>query len=353
MTELRNTNFIDALLRRPITRTPVWMMRQAGRYLPEYRALRKEVTDFVEFCQTPSLCAEAACQPLARFDLDAAILFSDILTVPNAMGMPLRFDAGAGPVFSEPCRDARSVAALSEVGPAELGYVMEAVSTTKQALGGRVPLIGFAGSPWTIACYMVEGQSSKLWPTTKTMMYQQPAVLHALLDKLATSITAYLNGQIESGADAIMLFDTWGGVLSHEAYRAFSLHYMQKIVAGLHRQYDGKTIPCVLFTKHGGAWLDVIAATGCDGLGIDCMTNLAEARQRVGDRVALQGNLEPFHLFSNPEAITASVNSILSVYNGDTGFVFNLGHGIDRHTPISGVEAMLAAIRAYPSSSLI
>ena len=344
-TPLQNDNLIRALLRQPTARTPVWMMRQAGRYLPEYRALRQDVPNFMQFCQTPDLCCEATLQPLERFDLDAAIIFSDILTIPHAMGMPLEFVPGKGPVFEKPVRSARDLAALHTADVADWDYVMQALQKTRSAIAGRMPLIGFSGSPWTLACYMVEGSSSKAWTQVKRCAYAEPALMHQILEQLTTSIIAYLNAQVQAGADALMVFDTWGGVLSYTSYQEFSLRYLQRIAASVQRERDGQRIPLVLFTKHASPWLELLADTGCDGVGLDFLIDIAAAKQRIGDRVAVQGNLDPHVLMGSEAVIRAEVERILSAYQGQTGHVFNLGHGIDPLTPIQGVEWMLSAVR--------
>jgi uroporphyrinogen decarboxylase len=343
---LANDNLIRAFFRQPTTRTPVWMMRQAGRYLPEYRALRQQQSNFIKFCQTPELCCEATLQPLARFDLDAAIIFSDILTIPHAMGMDLEFIPGRGPVFANPLRSMDDIKALAPVGASELGYVMRAIETTQQALAGRVPLIGFSGSPWTLACYMVEGGGSKAWPLVKRCAYQSPDIMHALLDQLTSAIIRYLNGQVEAGADALMVFDTWGGVLSYAAYGEFSLRYLKRISDEVTRERNGQKIPLVFFTKHASPWLEQLAGSGCDAVGLDFLIDIHDAKRRIGDQVALQGNLDPFVLMGGQELIDREVKRILSAYQGDTGYVFNLGHGIDKDTPIEGVEWMLQSLRA-------
>jgi len=348
MAELRNTRLIKALLRQPVDCTPVWMMRQAGRYLPEYRELRSRVPDFMTFCKTTELAVQVTVQPLTRFDLDAAIVFSDILTIPAAMGCELEFVKNEGPVIHNPIRSKRDVAAL--VRPdmhRDLGYVMDAIRGSVQALAGKVPLIGFAGSPWTVATYMVEGESSKLFHTIKTMMYREPDLLHALLTQLAEVTAEYLNAQIEAGADVVMLFDSWGGVLTKEAYQQFSLQYMQRIAEQLTRERDGRRIPIIFFTKNGGQWLELIAEKGCDAVGLDWTADIADARSRVGDRVALQGNLDPSILFSNSSMIEQAVESILQSYGNGTGHIFNVGHGINKETPITSVDAMIKAVRRY------
>ncbi len=329
MTILKNDRFLRALLRQPVDMTPVWIMRQAGRYLPEYRATRERAGNFKTLCQTPELACEVTLQPLARFPLDAAILFSDILTIPDAMGLGLEFTEGEGPRFARPVRTAADVARLGVPDPeAELRYVIDAVRLIRRELNGRVPLIGFAGSPWTLATYMVEGQGSKDFGCIKQMLYDQPAILHRLLDVLAKSVTVYLNAQIAAGAQAVMIFDTWGGALTPRDYQAFSLDYMKRIVAGLTREHDGRRVPVILFTKNGGQWLETMADSGCDALGVDWTTGLDEARRRVGERVALQGNMDPSVLYASPDRIRDEVDVILAAYGSGTGHVFNLGHGI-------------------------
>jgi len=329
MSELKNDRFLRALLKQPVDVTPVWMMRQAGRYLPEYKATRAQAGDFMSLCKNAELACEVTLQPLERFELDAAILFSDILTIPDAMGLGLYFEAGEGPRFKKPVRTEQDVAALPVPNAAsDLDYVMNAVRTIRSALGGRVPLIGFSGSPWTLATYMVEGGSSKDFRTIKRMLYAQPEVLHALLDKLADSVIDYLNQQILAGAQAVQIFDTWGGVLSTANYQAFSLQYMQKIVAGLIKEHDGRPVPSILFTKNGGQWLELIAATGCNAAGLDWTIEIGNARQRVGDKIALQGNMDPSVLYAAPDAIRAEVGRILQSFGQGEGHVFNLGHGI-------------------------
>lgn len=326
---LKNDRYLKACLQQPVDRTPIWMMRQAGRYLPEYRQLRAEAGSFMDLCTNPELACEVTLQPLRRYPLDAAILFSDILTIPDAMGLGLYFTPGEGPAFRKPVKSEADVKALPIPDPhQELKYVTDAVSTIRRELKGEVPLIGFSGSPWTLATYMVEGGTTKNFSEVKGMMYREPAVMHQLLDKLADSIILYLNAQVESGAQALMIFDTWGGVLSPRDYQEFSLRYMQKIVDGLKRDHEGHTIPVTLFTKGGGAWLDVMAATGCDCLGVDWTTDLADARAKVAGKVALQGNMDPSILYASDERIREEVAAILASYGKGSGHVFNLGHGI-------------------------
>ncbi|MBN1008660.1 uroporphyrinogen decarboxylase [Amphritea pacifica] len=329
MAELKNDRFLRALMREPVDVTPVWMMRQAGRYLPEYRATRAQAGDFMSLCKNKELACEVTIQPLERYDLDAAILFSDILTIPDAMGLGLYFEAGEGPKFKKIIRTEADVDALPVPESAsDLDYVMDAVKTIRAELNGRVPLIGFSGSPWTLATYMVEGGSSKDFRHIKQMMYATPEVLHQLLDKLAQSVTDYLNQQIRSGAQAVQIFDTWGGALSGPMYQEFSLKYMQQIANGLIRENEGRKVPLIMFTKNGGQWLEAMAESGADALGLDWTTNIDDARARVGDKVALQGNMDPSVLYGTPERIRAEVADILARYGSGSGHVFNLGHGI-------------------------
>ncbi len=345
MTPLKNDRFLRALLRQPVDVTPVWMMRQAGRYLPEYRATRQKAGDFMALCKTPELACEVTLQPLDRFPLDAAILFSDILTIPDAMGLGLYFSEGEGPRFKKPVRTAQDVAALNVPDPeGELRYVMDAVRLIRRELHGRVPLIGFAGSPWTLATYMVEGAGTKEFAHIKRMLFDEPTVMHQLLDVLARSVTTYLNAQIAAGAQAVMVFDTWGGVLTPRDYKEFSLRYMEQIVRGLTREHDGRRVPVILFTKNGGQWLEAMAQTGCDALGIDWTTDLKDARARVGGKVALQGNMDPCVLYASPERIRAEVETILASYGPGTGHVFNLGHGIHQNANPEHAAAFIAAV---------
>ncbi|GDY26649.1 uroporphyrinogen decarboxylase [Agarivorans sp. Toyoura001] len=329
MSELKNDRYLRALLKQPVDVTPVWMMRQAGRYLPEYRAVRKDAGDFMSVCRDADLACEVTLQPLRRFKLDAAILFSDILTIPDAMGLGLYFSTGEGPKFERPVTSRAQVESLGVPDPEqELGYVMNAVRTIKRELKGEVPLIGFSGSPWTLATYMVEGGTTKSFAGIKKMAFSEPQTLHLLLDKLAESVILYLNAQIAAGAQSVMLFDTWGGVLSPRDYNEFSLRYMHKIVDGLTRKVDGQTVPVTLFTKNGGQWLEQIAATGCDAVGLDWTINIAEAKKRIGDKVALQGNMDPSMLYAPVGRIREEVATILEGFGEGNGHVFNLGHGI-------------------------
>jgi uroporphyrinogen decarboxylase len=345
MNNLKNDRFLRALLRQPVDRTPVWIMRQAGRYLPEYRATREKAGSFMQLCTTPELACEVTLQPLKRFPLDAAILFSDILTIPDAMGLGLHFADGEGPQFRNPVRTAADVKRLAVPDPEDkLRYVMDAVRLIRRELDGQVPLIGFAGSPWTLATYMIEGGSSKDFAQIKKMLYDQPALLHQLLATTARAVTEYLNAQIAAGAQAVMVFDTWGGALSPRDYKEFSLRYMQEIVSGLTREAEGRKVPVILFTKGGGQWLESMAETGCDALGIDWTTDLKDARARVGKRVALQGNMDPSVLYASPDRIRAEVGTVLASFGQGSGHVFNLGHGI--HTGINPdhVAALVEAV---------
>ncbi|OBW96093.1 uroporphyrinogen decarboxylase [Gallibacterium salpingitidis] len=348
MTELKNDRYLRALLRQPVDMTPVWMMRQAGRYLPEYKATRAQAGDFMSLCRNAELACEVTLQPLRRYALDAAILFSDILTIPDAMGLGLSFGAGEGPKFEKTIVSMADVEQLPIPDPEdELGYVMNAVRTIRRELQGEVPLIGFSGSPWTLATYMVEGGSSKTFTKIKKMLYCEPQLLHRLLDKLADSVILYLNAQIKAGAQAVMVFDTWGGVLGHHEYREVSLQYMAKIVAGLIRENEGRRVPVTLFTKGGGLWLEAIAATGCDAIGLDWTIDIAQAKARVGDKVALQGNMDPSVLYAEPARIEQEVKQILASYGQGFGHVFNLGHGIHQDVPVESPKVFVDAIHHY------
>jgi uroporphyrinogen decarboxylase len=323
-------------------------MRQAGRYLPEYRELRKQAGSFLDLCKNKELACEVTLQPLRRFDLDAAILFSDILTIPDAMGLGLYFAEGEGPRFERPLRSEADIKRLGVPDPADsLRYVTDAVSLVRQELNGSVPLIGFSGSPWTLSTYMVEGGSSKEYRHIKGMMYQNPAALHQLLQKLAQSVTSYLNAQIEAGAQAVMIFDTWGGVLTPETYRDFSLQYMSQIVDGLKREHEGQTIPVTLFTKGGGQWLEAMADSGCNALGLDWTIDIDEARQRVGDRVALQGNLDPCVLYADADGIRDKARDIIMRYGNHNGHIFNLGHGIHQTVDPDHLGVLVDAVHEH------
>ncbi|GGD76388.1 uroporphyrinogen decarboxylase [Lacimicrobium alkaliphilum] len=348
MSGLENDRYLKALMKQPVDKTPVWMMRQAGRYLPEYKATRTQAGDFMSLCKNPELACEVTMQPLRRFDLDAAILFSDILTIPDAMGLGLYFETGEGPKFERPLRSLSEVQRLGIPDPEqELGYVMDAVRTIRKTLAGKVPLIGFSGSPWTLATYMVEGGTTKSFSQIKKLAFAEPNTLHLLLDKLADAVILYLNAQIAAGAQSVMIFDTWGGVLSPRDYKDFSLQYMHKIVDGLVREHEGRKVPVTLFTKNGGMWLEAIAATGCDGVGLDWTIDISEARSRIGDQVALQGNMDPSMLYASPARIEEEVQLILQGYGKGTGHVFNLGHGIHPDVPPDNAKAFIDAVHKY------
>ncbi len=343
--KLKNDRFIKALLRQPVDKTPVWMMRQAGRYLPEYRATREKAGDFVTLCQTPDLACEVTLQPLERYPLDAAILFSDILTIPDAMGLGLKLIESVGPKFDNPISSLADIKNLPMPDPEEdLGYVMDAVRLIRKELDGSVPLIGFAGSPWTLATYMIEGGSSKDFGKIKKMLYQEPDSLHLLLSHVAKAVSQYLNAQINAGAQAIQIFDTWGGVLSTPAYHEFSLAYMKQILDELQREHDGEKIPVILFTKGASGWIEDIANTGCDAVGLDWMQEIGQVRSKIGYRVALQGNMDPAILKSNPEVIRNEVASILESYGEGSGHVFNLGHGITPDIDPENAGAFINAV---------
>ena len=346
MSALKNDTLLRALLREPVPYTPVWLMRQAGRYLPEYNATRTRAGSFLALCRNPDLATEVTLQPLARFALDAAILFSDILTVPDAMGLGLYFVEGEGPRFERPLREEWAIRDLRAPDPvAHLGYVLDAVRQIRRALDGAVPLIGFSGSPYTLACYMVEGGSSDDYRHIKTMLYSRPDLLHRILEVNARAVTDYLNAQIEAGAQAVMIFDTWGGALTPHAYREFSLAYMGRVLDGLKREREGRRVPSVIFTKGGSLWLEDMAAIGCDALGLDWSVDLGSARRRVGDKVALQGNLDPAVLLGGAQAAESEAARLLAAYGQGSGHVFNLGHGISQYTVPENVSALVDAVR--------
>ena len=347
MTTLQNDTFLRALAKQPVSHTPVWLMRQAGRYLPEYRAVRARAGGFLDLCKNTELATEVTLQPIDRFGLDAAILFSDILTVPDAMSLGLYFAEGEGPKFAHPLQNEADIAALQVPDMAKLRYVFDAVSSIRRALNGRVPLIGFSGSPFTLACYMVEGGGSKEFRQIKALLYRRPELLHHILNITAQAVTAYLNEQIAAGAQAVQIFDTWGGLLSDAAFPEFSLAYMRQIIGGLTREHEGRRVPVILFTKGGGQWLEQMAESGADALGLDWTVNLGRARQRVGSQVALQGNFDPAALFGTPESVRAEVRRILHSYGEGSGHVFNLGHGISQHTYLENVQALVDAVREY------
>nr|MCU0774569.1 uroporphyrinogen decarboxylase [Ideonella sp.] len=356
---LANDTFLRACLRQPVDHTPVWLMRQAGRYLAEYRATRARAGSFMGLATNPQFATEVTLQPIDRYGLDAAILFSDILTVPDAMGLGLSFETGEGPRFAHPVRDEADVARLVAPDLDRLRYVFDAVTSIRRALNGRVPLIGFSGSPWTLACYMVEGGGSDDYHRVKTMLYARPDLMHRILEVNAAAVAAYLNAQIEAGAQAVMVFDSWGGVLADGAFQAFSLAYTQRVVQQLKREHAGVRIPHIVFTKGGGGWLEEIAAIGADVVGLDWTVNLGAARRRVDDRVALQGNLDPAVLFAPPEAVAAQVRAVLDSF-GDPrrpdgrwgGHVFNLGHGISQHTPPDHVATLVETVHAHSRARL-
>ncbi len=346
--QLTNDTFLRALAREETKHTPIWLMRQAGRYLPEYNATRKKAGSFLALAKNPAYATEVTLQPLDRFPLDAAILFSDILTVPDAMGLGLYFAEGEGPKFERPLRDEATIRALQVPDPGgELRYVTDAVREIRKALAGRVPLIGFSGSPYTLACYMVEGGGSDDYRNLKSMLYARPDLLHHILDVNARAVTTYLNAQIEAGAQAVMVFDTWGGNLTSAGYEEFSLAYSRKVIAGLTKEHEGRRVPSILFTKGGGQWLEAMADTGCDALGVDWSTNLQAARARVGTRVALQGNLDPAVLFAPPERVRSEARRVLDAFGTGAGHIFNLGHGISQFTPPESVAALVDEVHTY------
>ena len=348
MSQLENDTLLRALAREPTPYTPIWLMRQAGRYLPEYNATRERAGSFLALAKTPALACEVTLQPLERFALDAAILFSDILTIPDAMGLGLRFTAGEGPRFEHPLRDEQAVRRLAAPDPgAELRYVMDAVREIRRALAGRVPLIGFSGSPYTLACYMVEGSGSDDFRHLKSMLYARPDLLHRILEVNARAVTDYLNAQIEAGAQVAMLFDTWGGNLTAAGYAEFSLAYSRRVIAGLKRENEGRPVPVILFTRGGGQWLESMMDAGCDALGIDWMTDLAKARKQAGTRIALQGNLDPAILLAPPAVVRKEARRVLDAYGNSPGHVFNLGHGITPQASIEAVSALVDEVRAY------
>ncbi|MDH3338159.1 MAG: uroporphyrinogen decarboxylase [Gammaproteobacteria bacterium] len=351
MIELQNDLLLRALLREPVERTPLWIMRQAGRYLPEYREVRARAGDFMSLCRNPELACEVTLQPLRRYKLDAAILFSDILTVPDAMGLGLYFETGEGPKFERPVRSAGDIRKLRQIDVADdLAYVFDAVRTIRRELDGRVPLIGFAGSPWTVGTYMVEGGSSREFRTIKGLAAEEPKTLDALLDTVARTTVNYLNAQIESGAQVVMVFDTWGAALEPDDYRRFSLASMQKIVDGLTRESEGRRVPVILFTKGAGPLLTDMVATGCDALGVDWTTELATARGYVEDKVALQGNLDPATLRESPQVIRQGVADTLASYGTGPGHVFNLGHGITPDVDPDNVAVLVDAVHEMSPS---
>ena len=340
-TALKNDGLLKALALQPTPYTPVWLMRQAGRYLPEYNATRARAGSFLKLAKTPALAAEVTLQPLERFPLDAAIVFSDILTIPDAMGLGLAFAEGEGPRFEKPLREEAAIRALAVPDLSKLPYVFDAVRESKRAIAGRVPLIGFSGSPFTLACYMVEGSGSDDWRTLKTMLHSQPELLHRILDVNAQAVAAYLNAQIEAGADAVMLFDTWGGILSHDDYETFSLSYSKKILA------EVKSAPTILFTKGGAPWLAAMMQSGCSAVGLDWTADARAARRLAAGRVALQGNLDPAALFAPPERVREATRKVIDSFGVEPGHVFNLGHGLQPKTPVESVAALVDEVRTY------
>ena len=347
---LKNDRFLKALAREKVDVTPVWMMRQAGRYLPEYRSIRKQAGDFLSLCQNPELACEVTLQPLRRYAFDAAILFSDILTIPDAMGQGLYFAEGEGPKFRKVIRSAADVDNLPDVNIAdELSYVTDAVALIRKELNGSVPLIGFSGSPWTLATYMIEGGGSKDFRFAKQFLYNHPEAMHLLLDKLALAVTDYLNAQIRAGAQALQIFDTWGGILTSAAYREFSLDYMSKIIGGLIAENEGRKVPVIVFTKNGGQWLQAIADCACQAIGLDWTTDIGTARSQVGERVALQGNMDPTLLYASTDSIRREVATILKSFGAGSGHVFNLGHGITPEVDPEHVAVFVEAVHELSS----
>jgi uroporphyrinogen decarboxylase len=347
MSTLKNDTFLRALMRQPTEYTPTWLMRQAGRYLPEYCTTRARAGSFMNLCMSPSLATEVTLQPLARYDLDAAILFSDILTIPDAMGLGLSFQQGEGPKFERPLREEWEIRDLAAPDPHDkLRYVIDAVAEIRKSLDGSVPLIGFSGSPFTLACYMVEGQGSDTYATVKKMLYSRPDLFHHILQVTTKAVINYLNAQIEAGAQAVMVFDSWGGMLSQAAYMEFSLPYMTQIMEGLTREREGRVVPRIVFTKGGGLWLESIAACGADAVGLDWTIEIGDARKRVGDKVALQGNMDPNILMATPEAVATEAKRILASYGHGNGHIFNLGHGISQFTPPENVTVLVDTVRA-------
>ena len=344
---MKNDTLLRALLRQPTEYTPIWLMRQAGRYLPEYNATRSRAGSFLKLAKTPELAAEVTLQPLERFPLDAAILFSDILTVPDAMGLGLGFTEGEGPKFERPLRHEKEIRELRAPDLARLQYVFDAVRECRKGLAGRVPLIGFSGSPFTLACYMIEGGGSDDWRTVKALRHGRPELLHRILEVNAEAVGQYLNAQIDAGAQAVMIFDTWGGALAHPDYEPFSLAYSRKVLASLRKEAAGRRVPSVLFTKGGNPWLADMVASGADAIGLDWTSDPAAARKIAAGRVALQGNFDPAALFAPPEAVRMEARRILDAFGSAPGHVFNLGHGILQKTPIEAVAVLVDEVRAY------
>lgn len=344
MSALRNNRLLKSIYKEPVDATPIWIMRQAGRYLPEYRALRERAGSFLNLCKTPELACEATMQPLARYDLDASIIFSDILTIPDAMDLGLDFLSNHGPIFAHPLRTEQAIKRLQVPDAEKLRYVYDAIELTQRELAGKIPLIGFCGSPWTLAAYMVEGKSKTGFPTLMKMCEEEPQLLHHLLGVLAEAVASHLNHQIAAGVNVVMIFDTWGSLLNKVKYQEFSSRYAKLVIAMLKRNYNNTTVPVIFFTKGGGEWLDVMADTGCDVVGLDWEADLTTARQQIGSKVALQGNMHPHHLLANPEKIKSEVAAILNAYGNGSGHVFNLGHGITPDVPPEHVKILVDAV---------
>lgn len=345
MPALKNDNFLRALDFQPVDRTPIWVMRQAGRYLPEYRKVREKAGDFMTLCKTPELACEVTLQPLRRFDLDASIIFSDILTIPDAMGLGLFFEEGEGPIFKNPIKNIHDIKNLPPLDPnLDLSYVMDAIRLTQKALGHKIPLLGFSGSPFTLATYMIEGRSSKQFSKIKQWLYQEPTCLHLLLEKLTQAVSDYLLAQIQAGVNAVMLFDTWGGILSTSAYFEFSLAYMAKIINNLKVKTE---TPIIIFAKQASLWLEAIADTGCKAISLDWTIDIAQAKARLGNKVALQGNLDPCVLFASPEVIEKEAKKILTSLKGEPGYIFNLGHGILPETPPEHLQILIELVHSF------
>lgn len=344
MFQLKNDRLLKAIAREPVDMTPIWIMRQAGRYLPEYRAVRKKAGSFMTLCKTPELACEVTLQPLERYELDAAIIFSDILTVPDAMGLGLEVVEGKGPQFKHPLQNEKQVSRLQVPDLEQLKYVYEAIQLVQKELAGRVPLIGFSGSPWTLAAYMVQGSARPGFPLLVKMLQENPSSLHKLLDVLAASVCVHLNAQIQAGAQAVMIFDTWGGLLSNENYLEFSLYYIKQIISGLLRTYNNRKTAVILFTKNGHTWMEKMADSGCDAIGLDWSVSLQTAREKVGDKVALQGNMDPVLLLQSPDCILKEVERILASFGNGSGHVFNLGHGIVPEVPPENVKILVDAV---------
>lgn len=345
MSQIKNDRFLRTIWREPVDATPIWIMRQAGRYLPEYRQLRQKAGSFLQLCKTPELACEVTLQPLDRFPLDASIIFSDILTIPDAMGLGLYFTEGEGPAFQHPLRHERDIQQLAIPDPeVDLRYVLDAIRLVHKELDSKIPLIGFCGSPWTIACYVVEGKANKSFPAIQSLLNENPKTLHLLLDKLAEAISLHLNAQIKAGADAVMIFDTWGGLLSTPHYQEYSLRYVEKVISLLTRQIGSKRVPVILFTKGGGQWLELMTQSGCDVMGVDWQVNLKTAREQIGNKVALQGNMDPTFLFQSEDVLHDEIARILKEYGAGSGHIFNLGHGIPKEASPEQVAFLIDTV---------